>query len=181
MTASRISLTPDDLALAQRLAQRRSNLNRVFAGSRNDRIHAAPDLEIDRMGTEGAVAFCRLAGLSLAEHERVGVAKGGIVLGFRGLRLRVASSRARTPSFLQHPSRPFDVDIAVLMEQVNVLAHTWKVAGWLTLDDFRRYGHAANLGRGQTFVVANRFLRSPSSLWELKDASAPEQIAMALA
>lgn len=176
MTAARIALTPADLALAARLAQKRHNLNRVFAGSRNDRIDQAPDLAIDRVGAEGALAFCRLAGVSLEQHERTGVAKGGIVLDFRGERLRVASSRARTPSYVHHPSRPFDVDLAVVMEETSLLSHTWRIAGWLTADDFRRYAREADLGRGRTIVVANRFLRPARELWQ---RGAPEQLSMA--
>lgn len=179
MTASKISLTPTDLALASRMARSRHVIN-LRAGSRNNRIHAAPDMAIDEVGARGAVAFCRLAHVDLAPYERAGVQKGGIAVTWRGLQLRVASATCRQPSYVQHPDRAFDVDIAVVMECTSLMTHTWKLSGWLTLDDFRRYARQGDLGRGRTVVVAHRFLRPASELWAIKDASAPEQLTMAV-
>lgn len=179
MTASKLVLTRDDLALADRIARAR-HVRNLRAGSRNDQI--APDAErVDLLGARGAVAFCRLANIDLGPHERAGVAKGGIVLSWHGQRLRVASAGCTRPSYVHHPSRGFDVDIVVVMECANHLTQSWRIAGWLDADIFRRFARTGNLGRGVTVVVANQFLRPARELWELKDASAPEQIEMALA
>lgn len=172
---TKLTLSRDDLALADRIARGR-HVRNLRGGSRNDRIATAPDQAIDQLGARGAVAFCRLAGIDLGPHERAGVAKGGIVLAWRGLSLRVASASCTRPSYVHHPARPFSADIVVVMECTSQMTQAWRIAGWVDEDTFNRFARNGTLATRQTIVVAHQHLRPAAALWEV---NAPKQLTMA--